>query len=848
MAIDIKELEGWFKARPKWLQDAARRIIENDPLTTNDYDTLVAICLKEAAGKVFEYKGLPADSLIFTDTSVQLRIDSIAEVKGVNALSCSKPLVFGDKPISIVYGRNGSGKSGYIRLLKHICSARRPGPLHGDVYGGTVAVKSAKVTYTLAGNKTTTAWNGEAIADLCGTEIYDTACGLAYVHEENEVSAEPCLLRFFSTLTDVCTRINGLIEEKCNILVSKLPSLPPEFSGTSAGQWYQTLKNDTAIEEIETKLGWNSETETQLAELSKRLAEGNPADKARTIRKQKTHLTELKATFEKCHKGLTDEKCSQYLALKNDAAAKKKAAEQDAEKVFSTAPLEGVGSQSWQLLWDAARNYSIQHAYKGQQYPVTTDNARCVLCQNPMDTETKQRAKSFEIFVKGELQEQSEKTQKLFAGQADSFPPIPAISEIVVKLQAGGLHNPDIQQQVTALRGSLQLRYESLLTADNMIDVKGLPELSILEELVEICDSYEKGAQQLDEDAKGQNRDELVLKAKKFSALKWVNQQRKAIAEEISRLKALTDYHSAQGLTSTVALTRRKSILTEELITQAYIERFQKEISGFGANNIRVEIQKTHAEVGKVYHRLSLSRTGQHIRADEVLSEGELRIVSLSAFLADTEGRDSKTTFIFDDPISSLDHVYEEATAKRLVDLSAKRQVIVFTHRLSLVGMLQKYAEKGATKTEIIYLSKYNPGEVAELPIDLEKTGNAINRLVGERFAELEKAFHQDETLYETLAKALCRDTRVLLERVVEIDLLNGVVRRFSPEVQTKNKIHKLAKITPEDCQFIDENMTKFSRFEHSQSEEAPIPIPRPAEIKADLEAIKLFISELKQR
>ena len=121
------------------------------------------------------------------------------------------------------------------------------------------------------------------------------------------------------------------------------------------------------------------------------------------------------------------------------------------------------------------------------------------------------------------------------------------------------------------------------------------------------------------------------------------------------------------------------------------------------------------------------------MQTSNVLSEGEFRIVSLAAFLADTEGRGSKTPFIFDDPISSLDQVYEEATALRLIELSQSRQVIVFTHRLSLVGFLEKYAEKYGIESTILCLSHYITGEITDLPIHLKRTDKAINALANER-------------------------------------------------------------------------------------------------------------------
>ena len=67
----------------------------------------------------------------------------------------------------------------------------------------------------------------------------------------------------------------------------------------------------------------------------------------------------------------------------------------------------------------------------------------------------------------------------------------------------------------------------------------------------------------------------------------------------------------------------------------------------------------------------------------EVLSEGESKIVSIAAFLADVTGKSKKAPFIFDDPISSLDQNFEEAVVQRLIELSHDKQVLIFTHRLS---------------------------------------------------------------------------------------------------------------------------------------------------------------------
>ncbi len=76
-----------------------------------------------------------------------------------------------------------------------------------------------------------------------------------------------------------------------------------------------------------------------------------------------------------------------------------------------------------------------------------------------------------------------------------------------------------------------------------------------------------------------------------------------------------------------------------------------------------------------------------------LLSEGERRIITLAAFLADVAEKPFKAPFVFDDPISSLDQTWEERAIDRLIQLSQTRQVIIFTHRLSMLGMLTEKAD-----------------------------------------------------------------------------------------------------------------------------------------------------------
>jgi wobble nucleotide-excising tRNase len=287
------------------------------------------------------------------------------------------------------------------------------------------------------------------------------------------------------------------------------------------------------------------------------------------------------------------------------------------------------------------------------------------------------------------------------------------------------------------------------------------------------------------------------------------------------------------------------------LISSAFINRFKDELRNLGANRIQIELIKTRTDRGRVYHKLQLKNCANNICTTDILSEGEFRIVSLAAFLADVTAPGYNSPFIFDDPISSLDQDFEEATARRLVSLCDSRQVIVFTHRLSLLALLEEAAKNAGVEPHVICLrsESWGIGEPGETPIFAKKPQNALNSIKNERLAKARKVLQEvGRAEYESIAKGICSDIRIIIERLIENNLLADVVQRFRRSVQTMGKLHKLANISKDDCKLLDDYMTKYSRYEHSQPPEAPVPIPEPDEIENDLKILIDWLEEFKKR
>jgi energy-coupling factor transporter ATP-binding protein EcfA2 len=856
----IAGLESWFAERPKWLQDAAQRIIQNGDINENDLNELIALCKAEVgiADSNCALRlpvSIPKGNFQGYGDKVTFQLKTISDLRGINALAPRKPLEFDSAPLTIIYGQNASGKSGYVRALKHACGARKPGNLFGNVFdtsnpeqGCTFKIISDTITKEIK-------WSPSvgALEELREIEIYDADCAYVYVNEENELAYEPRILSLFSKLTDICVKVGQSLKNEINRTVSKKPTLPTEWLTTEGGAWYDNLSHQTAEIEIDSRCQWNPDCETELSGLKQRLMEANPADKAKRLRKTKTNVEGLLGDLQRFLNNLSDEKCATYLAAKADAGAKRKTADQDAKKVFENAPLEGVGTESWKLMWEQARNYSKEIAYQGIPFPNVTEDARCVLCQQFIAADAKQRLLSFEEFVKGSLERQAKDAEKNLKDIEDDFGGILTENNFNLRMDSSEISDEKERQAIVDFYTALEMRKSSLLSVSPLVKstFTPLPGKETLDFFQKRIDSMEKLATTYEADTKGENREALQKRVKELEAQKWLSQQRNSIEDEITRLKTIQKIEKAYGLTNTQTLSKKKSSLADGLITEAYINRFGEELKVLGASRIQVEIMKTRSEYGHVFHKIRLKNCLSDVCASDVLSEGEFRIISLAAFLADVEGRENNAPFIFDDPISSLDQIFEESTVDRLIELCKSRQVIIFTHRLSMLALLEDAAKKQKIEPHVVSLriESWGIGEPSETPMFAKKPEKAITSLLGERLSKAQKVFKETgRAEYEPIAKGICSDIRIVLERLIENDLLADVVHRFRRDIYTKNKLHKLARIKFEDCKFLDDLMTKYSKYEHSQSDETPIPLPSPEEIEMDLESIRTWREEFEKR
>lgn len=845
----------WLHGQQDWLQRATETLLTDGSLSDSKLDELVAY-LKTSEGQAVtnhrQFDGLATHAA----ATGELRLTEISDITGIENLAPRQPLNFGKGNLCVIYGHNGSGKSGYTRLLTKVCGKPQAGDLKSNVFKAPPAERSCKVSYSENGVANDVEWpaNSAPIDALRTVDIFDAEIAVSYLTKETAATYTPRPVALFEELASVCNRIREKLQSEKEALVGALPRLPNEFLATQAGDIYGRLgRSGVDGTEVQHIIQWELHDQAMLDQLGERLKVADPGQLARNKRKTKQELEQLVSKLTTVAGALGKEGLDSIRLLRAEAVNKRRMAKEAAK--VEAAELEGVGTDTWRALWEAARIYS-NTVYPGKQYPVT-DDARCVLCHQELDEQAQQRLQEFEGFVQGRLETAAKGAEESYRQALGFLPATLTKEQSATVCQAAGLSDDpwetklmDAWRKADHTRAAL-VEHE----AKGNIDAWEWP-TDIIEELSNRAKLLEREATQHDEDAKHFDRAQAAKDKLNLEARNWTAQQDAAVFAELERLRQVGLYENWMRFANYQGISRKAGEIGEQVITQMFVDRFNCELKALGASRIKVELCKARTARGRTLHKLRLkgAQTGQNL-PESVLSEGERRVVGLAAFLADVAGQSHAAPFIFDDPISSLDHDYEWHVAVRLTQLAQTRQVLVFTHRLSLYGAMEDAAKKIGDAWKHDHLQQLciesfsgtagHPAHQAVWNANTKKANNILLQRLDDARKEGEASGAE---AYRGLAQGICSDFRKLLERTVEDDLLNQVVRRHRRSVTTDNRLAPLPLISHEDCQFIDDMMTKYSCYEHSQSSEVPVFIPEADELRDDIESLKAWRESFRKR
>jgi len=784
-----QRLVGWADQQDGWVRSIVADVLAvRRPLSD---ETLAAIRDHYLVEKQLVPGTAPApptltDNASAGDATDPLTLTCLKGCDGVNALAAGQDITFNPR-MTVLFGENAAGKTGYVRVLKLLADVRSAEAIIPDIHRPSApSTPQAVVGYSVGSVPDELEWHGEqGVPPFTRMTVFDSPAVAIHLADDVTYVYTPADLALFGYVTSAIEGVRTLLQEDIKARESKQNPFISAFTrGTDVFTRIEALSASTNLAELETLATVSAEERTELDALKTSIgALTSPSGAEIEMLKNRAAILQNLSSVGRVLTGFDGAAFAAALETESTAS---RAQEESAAAVFGGGTLADELKPAWQRFIEAGEQYLA--ASSQAAYPETDD--ACIYCQQSLSDAARDLLHSYRNYASGVAAETlrtansrvTSMQQPLLAGSVTA-----AIEGLRATLP--GVLESDAAPDWAADGQALLARGEEVQEAvqqkqpvpeaDESIDLGSLlPRLSVaLAETDTVVQGLEGDAAQKRQ-LLAEQQSRLALLEARLLLAKYLPDIRRYVenAAWVDRLTTLLGRFKAL-LTGNTAILK---LASEDALNHDFERVFYEECQALRAQTVALDFPGRR---GQAARRKSVTR--DHSLSD-ILSEGEQKVIAIADFLAEASLRTGSAPIIFDDPVNSLDHRRVREIAKRIADLSALHQVIVFTHDIWFAT--EVLAAFDGTPSAC---SSYQVREEAGLKglISGEKhprsdTVQSIGRRINEKVQAAEGGSDDDrqeriDSTYDFI--------RTWCERVVEHELLKKVAQRFQPNVAMQN-------------------------------------------------------------
>lgn len=848
----------WSLELPKWQNDLIRRLYQKSMLEDIDVNEVIDNILHENGFSERNFLITPLEKQHIPNKNPidTIKITALKNFNNIAAIEPEYGLEFSPDGLTVVYGENSAGKSSYAKVLKQSCRAvDEKTKIHQNVYKSNGSIGTADIYVHQNGTESiiNRIVNTAPEQKLTSISIFDTDCARVYAESENEVVFIPTEFKIFDDLARHQTEIKQRLLQLKDDVLKTIPSFHELSSPSRVKTFIESISSKTKEKDIEKNCIFTEKDQERLDQITKDLkilVDLNPVKLIQEKQRNINDITILRNNLQQICTELSIEKVEESISLHQRYLISKATLEVLTREALGEQPLDGVGSDPWKKLWYTAKQYH-EIAYPEQSFPYVENEAKCLLCQQDLKEESRIRLTRFEEFMTDNTSQevaQLHSQRQVILAKLKSLP----FSKVMDSSVRTFFYqdSPELDMKIELFMQSAIKISTALQNTENdtHLSMDDLPEFIFppLKEMEHWLEIISNELQHLKTLAQEDNSIDLLAEQNELVSKEQLSKRIVDVYHLANIRKDVDRIDKAIKSLDTTKLTRKYNELSSSLLTNNFKDDIEKELKQLRRDHILFKLNSRGVK-GKTTMKLALDASSK-ININEILSEGEQKALSIAFFLAEISSIPSNGGIILDDPVSSLDHSRRENVAHRLVQEAKKRQVIIFTHDIVFVHTLQKHVN--LQKVIASYCTVRRNGKRAgiaktEMPWITLSTSKRIGYLKNE-LPKLKKHEAQlDPDMYIPQVKTWYMLLRESWERAVEELLLNGVVERFNPSVQTQ-RLSKI-KFSEEIVQLVTEGMTKTSTYVHDESHAIGRIVPSNDEMIEDLNMLEQFNKLLKK-
>ena len=843
-----EDVLAWALSRPWWQQKALAQIAGGEVLGPQGHEKI--------ARSLFETPELAPRGGWFAQLAPAqatkdepVRIIAVKNLANVNRLAAKQELTFVPDGLTVVFGNNGSGKSGYARVIRSMVRTRHRADILPDVFAQTPGQQSGQVVFTVGATERTALLGESADSDLGRVAFYDEHCGDTYLTAEAEISYRPSAVQLLDDLAVVCAGVRQVID-RWKQEASRPGALPAVDDLGPGGVFFRSLDASTTDDAVTAAVSCPSDVverlQKQVNEVA-RLRTSDPTQEKRRLNAAANALETIADHLEALDQAAGADAQRRLDDLVEDAAVAQRAADLASRRTFASEPLSEVGSNAWKALWRAAETYS-KVAYPDHDFPHTTDGAVCVLCQQTLGADAAGRLGMFHQFVEDTTAREAEAAQRKVAHFRSDLSGLditpPALSSAIATLE----HNQE------KAGGSLRLifdafrsRKSALVAGDQSIPVDVASDLATLRDGAAL---HRQRAEEVNAEGFAERLAEAESEERRLRDQIAMRDGRYLIEAERARLQKVAALTAKFSEANTRSITDKVGELTRMYVTEEARDRFTRETDRLGLE--RVTFKATRARQGALLHRADFLNARPGVKLVEVLSEGEQTALGFAGFLTEAHFDSSKSALVFDDPVSSLDHMKREAVARRIVALAEERQVVVFTHDIAFTMILRQAARESDVRFAtrgIEQRRKVGPGfTTLDHPWTAQDATQRIDTLRQEVAALRRSEAGMSESDYLRETENIAGHMSQTWERIISQVLAEPLVDYKALEVRV-GKLRVVGRVTADDVKTYDDSYSRISGWaaRHDPHPELNYTPPSIDQLNAEIEALADWLKKVKK-